>query len=421
LTNPTRLEKRVLIGLLATLLLALPTLGRAGTMSQVEERGAAVGAEVIFNAPDDAGHPSLAIENRLIELIDQAPAGSTITFSLYTWTRIPVAQALKRAQDRGVSVHLVLDGGIDDDAANPAMEIVKSAGFSSLVFCEGESGSSNTACIADRGEPHSINHNKLFMFSETGGMSDVVVVSSFNLTNTQTTLFNNAVLIHDDPALYAFYERHVDNMLQQRKNNDYFNTDDGYFRSDQSRTTTYMSPRADSNGGTGEQSSTDTYARILSYITEAEDGCELSLVQLNISDARTPVANEIARVARLGCRVRIVYDSMGDDNLALLEATNNVELERYIDREDSNVGGRDTKVGVHSKYMIFSGNYNGIGGRTIVFTGSHNISGPALRTNDEILVKVERPEVSNAFETNFDTIWERAECVNPTPDEGPCP
>ncbi|MEU4520243.1 hypothetical protein AB0F52_16285 [Amycolatopsis sp. NPDC024027] len=49
----------------------------------------------------------------------------------------------------------------------------------------------------------------------------------------------------------------------------------------------------------------------------------------------------------------------------------------------------------------------------LVFTGSHNISGAALRDNDEILIKVENPAISAACQDNFSTILARAKCSAP--------
>jgi phosphatidylserine/phosphatidylglycerophosphate/cardiolipin synthase-like enzyme len=68
---------------------------------------------------------------------------------------------------------------------------------------------------------------------------------------------------------------------------------------------------------------------------------------------------------------------------------------------------------VHSKYMLYTGHYNETAHRSIVFTGSHNVSGAALRDNDEILIKVENPAISAAYAQNFSTILARAKCATP--------
>ena len=72
----------------------------------------------------------------------------------------------------------------------------------------------------------------------------------------------------------------------------------------------------------------------------------------------------------------------------------------------------------HSKYLLTE--WQKADGTQVrhVFTGSHNITGPALRNHDETLVKIEHPTVWNDFHANFETLWSRAKCVNP--DNGSC-
>jgi hypothetical protein len=364
----------------------------------------ATGMEAIFNNPPENGDRDHSIETRLVQLTDGTPAGAEIHISLFSWTRPALAEAIKAAQARGVKVRIALDGAADDDPANTAMPILKSAGLTQLVFCG--TGGDNTGCIAHDGSPHSINHDKLWMFSETEGKKDVVVIGSYNLTTVQGNMFNNALLIHGDPDLYGFYLGHVRKMLAQKKDNDYYATA-GYHKTLTTMVTSYLSPRADSKGGTSEEFATDTWAQLLKYVTKYEAGCSLNVVQANIADSRTPVVTELVRIAKLGCKVRIVYDDLGTAALAALKGKANVTLKRFT------TTANDREITVHSKYMLYTGNYSDKGGRALVFTGSHNVSGAALRDNDEILIKVENAAISAAYQDNFGTILARAKCSAP--------
>jgi hypothetical protein len=235
---------------------------------------------------------------------------------------------------------------------------------------------------------------------------DVVVIGSYNLTAVQGNMFNNALLIHGDPDLYGFYLGHVRKMLAQKKDNDYYATA-GYHKTLTTMVTSYLSPRADSKGGTSEEFATDTWAQLLKYVTKYEAGCSLNVVQADIADSRTPVVTELVRIAKLGRKVRIVYDDLGTAALAALKGKANVTLKRF----DTTVNDRE--ITVHSKYMLYTGNYSDKGGRALVFTGSHNVSGAALRDNDEILIKVENAAISAAYQDNFGTILSRAKCSAP--------
>ncbi|KDN17421.1 phospholipase D-like domain-containing protein [Amycolatopsis rifamycinica] len=382
---------------------ALLALAGSGT-AHAAPAADATGMEAIFNTPPENGDRDHSIETRLVRLTDGTPAGAEIHISLFSWTRPALAEAVKAAQARGVKVRIALDGAADDDPANTAMLILKSAGLTQLVFCG--TGGDNTGCIAHDGSPHSINHDKLWMFSETEGKKDVVVIGSYNLTTVQGNMFNNALLTHGDPDLYAFYLGHMQKMLAQKKNNDYF-ADAGYHKTLTTMVTSYLSPRADSRGGDSEEFATDTWAQLLKYITKYETGCSLNVVQANIADSRTPVVDELVRIGKLGCKVRIVYDDMGTAALSALKGKANVTLKKF------HTTANDREITVHSKYMLYTGNYSEKAGRSLVFTGSHNISGAALRDNDEILIKVENAAISAAYQDNFGTILGRAKCTPP--------
>jgi phosphatidylserine/phosphatidylglycerophosphate/cardiolipin synthase-like enzyme len=56
---------------------------------------------------------------------------------------------------------------------------------------------------------------------------------------------------------------------------------------------------------------------------------------------------------------------------------------------------------VHSKNMMIDGMYDGSHQR-LVWTGSHNWSGPALRNNDEALLKIKDQALYDTFVQNFD-------------------
>lgn len=378
------------------------------------------GSYAVFNTPGENGERDFAVEEHIIELIDGTPSGAEIHGSMFSWTRDTVAQALAAAQERGVEVSLAIDaegnnGSTNNDPDNEAIKTLKGAGLTELVFCtgDGDSDRQQTGCIADR--DYSINHNKLFAFSETGDMTNVVVSASQNMTNSQNNLFNNAVVIHGDAQLYAYFGTHFDNLLAQKKNNDYFNSDDGYFRTEDNSVTAYMFPRADSSGGTDVEAKSDTVNLVLGYINAQPSDCALDVVQAQFTSPRMAVADQLVRIAKLGCTVRVVYGSMSDSVLSTLSGTENLEVKRFED----NSSGNENVVSVHSKYLLFEGKYNETADRQIVFTGSHNLTGPSLRNHDENLLKIENATTTGDFAENFETVWSRAKCESP--ETGACP
>jgi hypothetical protein len=362
-----------------------------------------------FNIPAEDGTRDRAIEDELVRLADGVPAGSYIRGVMFSWSSPVVAEALARAAARGAVVRVVLDetgGGVNTRADNEAIRILRSANLDDLVICGKTSAAvaGSTACIGNKST--SINHNKIFTFSTSGSMKRVVVVTSQNLTFSQNNYFNSALIVHEDYDLYDHFTRYFNDLRAQRKNNDYFNAANGYYKSPNTGVTVYHSPRADS----------DTLANRLAEVNAYEPGCSVDVAHAQLTDARPEVANQLRRIGRMGCRVRVVYGSMGSTTYNTLRGQPNISLKKYYDAEASNYDGR--VVTVHSKNIIIRGTFNGVSGRSLVFTGSHNITGPALRNHDETLVKIEHPTVWNDFHANFETLWSRAKCVNP--DNGSC-
>jgi phosphatidylserine/phosphatidylglycerophosphate/cardiolipin synthase-like enzyme len=355
-----------------------------------------VGSYTVFNVPTTSGQPDYAIENHLVQLVDGAPSGSAIHGAMFSWTRTAVAEALARARARGVNVYLAIDregaGGVNADPNSTAMNILRNANLNRLVFC-GNTSAGNSSCIANRS--NSINHNKLFTFSSTGGRTNVVVVSSHNLTNSQNANHNNILVLHEEPDLYGAFLRHMDNLLAQRRNNNYYTSPTGYFRSPTSDARVFHSPRATSTGGTGVEASTDLIVGRLRYITRYEAGCSVDVAHAQFTGPRAAVADELIRIGNLGCRVRVIGGSGMTDYIS----------NRLAGRRNITVRRLDN---LHSKYIIYRGNYNAKPGRGLVFTGSQNLTGPALRVHDETLIRVEYPNITADYRGNFSMLWSRA-------------
>ncbi|GAB2955089.1 hypothetical protein GCM10027280_49350 [Micromonospora polyrhachis] len=398
------------VAALVTVTTAVAAPAGVAEAAETPEMAATFSAYTRFNVPADNGTRDRTIEDEIVALTDAVPTGSYIRGAMFSWTSPVVAEALARAAARGVVVRLVIDregaGNVNLDPANAAIRTLKAANLDDLVFCGSSSSSvtGSSGCVANFS--NSINHNKFFTFSTSGTKKRVVLLASQNLTFSQNNQFNNAVVVHEDYDLYDHFTRYFNEMRAQRKDNDFFTAADGYYKSPNTAVTLYHSPRA----------SGDTARNVLSYVTRYESGCSVEVAQAMFTDPRALVATELLRIARLGCQVRIVYGSMGADVHGTLRGSTNVSMKKYYDAESDNYDGR--VVTVHSKYLVVKGNYNGTPGRTIVFTGSHNLTGPSLRNHDETFVKIEHPTVSADYRANFATLWSRAKCVNP--DNGSC-
>jgi phosphatidylserine/phosphatidylglycerophosphate/cardiolipin synthase-like enzyme len=400
--------------LTATLSVGAPSLAvaapAAGAAPAAEAAPAAFAAYTRFNIPGDDGTRDRTIEEEIVSLANGVPTGGYIRGAMFSWTSPPVADALKEAAGRGVIVRLAVDRegaeGSNQGSDNVAVRTLKGAGLDDITWCGSSAASvtGSSGCIGNFA--NSINHNKFFTFSTSGSFKRVVLQTSQNLTFSQNNLFNNAVIIHEDYDLYDHFTRYFNQLRAETKNNDFYASADGYYKSPNTDVTVYHSPRA-----TG-----DTVENVLSYVTQFESGCTVEVAQASFTDARQAVAGELLRIADLGCKIRIVHSGMGSAVHGILAGSPNITMKKFHDAEAGNIDGRVLEV--HSKYLVVKGNYNGSAGRTIVFTGSHNLTGPSLVNHDETFMKVEQPTVSANFRSNFATLWSRAKCVNP--DNGSC-
>ena len=229
-------------------------------------------------------------------------------------------------------------------------------------------------------------HHKTFLFSQlSDGSRNVVVQASHNLTTTQLTMHNNAVIIRGDDALFAAYERTWNDLFADAENPDYYRIDDGTFA-----TRVYFFPR-----GTGG----DTSVSILDNVT-CDRTARIRVAMAFFTNARSEVADALARRAREGCDVRVVAGNaeipLGSTVASTLTAAG-VELTRYPER----TGG----WALHSKYMLIDSLYSGSTvHRRLVFTGSHNWTGPALTENDETQLRIEDDGVFTAFMADWDHV-----------------
>ncbi|MGW7431929.1 phospholipase D-like domain-containing protein [Streptomyces sp. NPDC054861] len=400
--RPTRLllTLAATAGLLATA--ALP--GNAAPPAAAP--AAATAAEAVtttatFNDPAGDSAAQSRIRDHIIGLIDQAPAGSAITAGLYTFTEDTVTDALAAAKTRGVAVKVILDHASVTTDGGEYTRLATRLGTdrtqSSWVFaCPKGRG-----CIGTRKLPTdpdgAINHNKFFLFSSTGGANDVVVQTSANMTNLQRTdLFNNAVTIVDS-GLYAIYRAYWADLLAYGTSatglSHYYKTpESGPYKA-------YFFPRKEAAGTTFDKdASTDTVKLILDNVGCA--GGTRVRMAANLF-TRVEVAAKLVALKNAGCSVTLAHDGAPDAMNDGVENTISGKLTQRVECQEDRGPGL-VKVGLHSKYLLVEGTYNGVADRKLVFTGSHNYTYPALRANDETLLKIDDAALYDQFKADHD-------------------
>jgi len=261
-------------------------------------------------------------------------------------------------------------------------------------------------------------HMKLFLFSQTQVDSEtcsyVSVISSAPLNASSVDKQQNTVVVADE-KLYAGLLTHW-NSMSDRSSGDpkprivSLDKDEDVL-STSGRIKAYLFPR-----------STDPVLHVIQNVKETRNPVTGARPRIHIAMARWSTWREslldaLIDRAEAGCVVDLVLrvDWDGDDDgvdMALvrrvqrvLRSGNPLSLHLHLSRVDS------TPIDVHSKYLLVDAEY-GDGGdwERIVWTGSENWTKPALRSNDEVMIKIRDSRVHQLFVENHERL--KSLCVN---------
>ncbi|WP_336207262.1 phospholipase D-like domain-containing protein [Nonomuraea sp. LPB2021202275-12-8] len=368
----------------------------AGVCADAPETRVATGA--VFSEP--VGGDPVAIVRRICALVKQTPPGARIQVAHFVMSGTAgseFAAELVKAHQRGVQVQVILDG--DTRGGTVAAQLADGLGTDTsaaswLHVCTGPPSGGTAACIGDKGQ-----HNKFYLFSRTGRASDVVVQSSANLTDlNSTTYWNNAVVLPGNKRLYRAYEGYFKDLAAERKNLDYYRVVNTGSSGGSVRA--HFFPKA------GTDATTDP---IVDYLGKVSCKGGRTTIRVGMSEwdtYRIAIPQKLTALAAEGCTVKVVYGIMDDEVKQVLQAEPRVEL-----RTLGTGGGLPGRV--HSKYLLVEGSYDGDRHAHWVFTGSHNYNETSLRRNDETLLRLNDQTVYRQYVANFDAM--RAAAVPVTP------
>jgi hypothetical protein len=356
---------------------------------------------VFFMVPTTQGAGDPALENKVVDLINETVPGSDLRIAMFRWSNTRPANAVVAASKRGVHVQVVLDEEVnevssaadeleDDDADVGAVPTATKLEFRQAIetMLDGLPSGSVTFCTRGNGscQGTNINHNKIYMFSKlSDGSENVVVQSSANLTTLK--LHNNLVVSRNDKALYDGYVTYFAALQAHHKDLDYYRHVDG------DQTIAYMFPRAEG----------DTITSVLDNV-HCTSSSKIRITMAMWSDGRMDIVDGLRRLVDDHCDVRVNTRRAGTNVPAkIIDALKQagVKVFEYPDQHGTNI---------HSKYLLIDSDYATAGGtshRKLVWTGSHNYTLGALRDNDEVLLRVDDPTVFDAFMANWNTIHDQ--------------
>ena len=348
----------------------------------------------IFNRPVGTSAEQRAIFTHVNRTIDATPPGATIRFAVFSFSEQATADKLLAAYRRGVNVQLIFD----DHVVYPQEARLRSVigrnpnQRSFVVLC-------HKSCRGTSGNMH----DKVFLFSQAGQASNVVMVGSNNMTrHNAIDQWSDIYTVVGDPVLFWTYS----GVFEQMK-------------FDRPMTASYID--ADVNGYEpqfypypGVSQATDPLYQILSKVTCSGTTTETQTDEYgNPTEVEVPVttslrisqhawngergkylARKVAELKGAGCDIEVIYGvGMGASVKAIL-ASAGIPMSK----------GRVKDVRTHQKTLLLSGVYDGDPNARIVWTGSHNWSDGALR-RDEIIFKVQGQAAYDQYIANWNDIW----------------
>jgi phosphatidylserine/phosphatidylglycerophosphate/cardiolipin synthase-like enzyme len=333
--------------------------------------------------------------DHVVHMINSAPAGDTIRAAIYALDVTRVREALQNAHDRQVRVFVVMDGrhhpGDPHEGRSEDAELLQ-------AHLDGESGTNFRWCVNSKDlnpalagwngciarAANASMHSKLILFSHTrdgtGTMrKGVVWFGSANLSSgSGEETYNNGVTVYGDHALYDGFVRRYWRALWAGNRgfpaNDFYDRSRGrgFFIGSTFDLRVFASPEAN----------TDLVVERLKDV-ETGKGCEIHLAQASFNNSRLDVARRLVRKKAKNCLVSVAVDSIGTEPLDTLLAAH---IPVWC-------------INTHDKFFIIKPGSRS--SRRLVFTGSHNLTGDANYTNDELLVRLNDATMYEAFRDSW--------------------
>jgi len=358
--------------------------------------GYAVKPGLVFNNPKGTKAQQLAIITPINAAIDHAPAGSTIRTAQFLFNIQSTADKLVAAHSRGVHVQMLIH---DYPGSSQTAQMRKALGTdktkrSFVTHC-------NQSCMAST---PSVMHAKFVTFSTSGSSRLVSMISSANIYSGNTyTSWNNNHTIVGDSTIYNSLKEFFNDMLPDKDNLNYYRTTtSGIYR-------TYEFPRAAKDGV-----NTIVWLDVLNHVTCTgtapgygyKGRTVIRVAQWGWTDSRLDVAKQLWKLHDQGCIVQVIdnnYNTSPTVTATLLKKSAKYGVMRVYTAAFNGNGG----VYVHHKVLAINGVWFGKKNTKVVYTGSPNLSNPATRSNNELMLRVLDDATYNAYAANLSLIRDK--------------
>jgi phosphatidylserine/phosphatidylglycerophosphate/cardiolipin synthase-like enzyme len=322
--------------------------------------GIAGGIEYFFTTPSLVypDRRGLRSDSPLLDavLADLNTARNTIDLAVFDLDLIPLGDALRRAERRGVLVRVVLDS-----------ENLETPEVSALA---GELEEAGIALVTDGREP--FMHNKFIVID-----GRVTWTGSWNMTENDTYRNNNNMLRFDEPRIADYY---IEEFAQMS---------DGLFGAQKA----FTGPREAVNVGRAQvRVFFSPKDRMAGEVVAAIGAARRSVRFLTFSFTSDPIADAMIERARAGVQVTGVFERQNASGTG--SEFGKLRDARIDVLEDGNC------YILHHKVIIID--------ERVVITGSYNFTASAETSNDENLLIIDDPALAQAYVEEFERLYAQA-------------
>ncbi|OGO67872.1 MAG: hypothetical protein A2Z37_08215 [Chloroflexi bacterium RBG_19FT_COMBO_62_14] len=330
----------------------LPLPAREPTIGP-EPIGGSEAIRVYFTQPASTGSSEQvgSVEEELVKAIDEAQ--SSVDMAVYALNLGDIADALRRANQRGVDVRLVIES---DNADEPEVQALMGAGI---------------PIHADQRPP--LMHHKFMVIDGAE-----LWTGSMNMTSGAAFQDNNNLVRIASARLADDFTGEFNEMFEQDRFGALSLEDTPYASLEVSGVTLEVLFSPDDG----------VAARIIDLI----DGAEFSLDFAAFSLTSNAIADRLIAAAERGVRVRGVMETSqvggtGSEYARLRQARLDVRLD-------------ENPFNMHHKFIVIDS--------AVVATGSYNFSASAEERNDENMLLIHDPRIASLYLEEFSWLFEAA-------------
>lgn len=358
-------------------------------------------AGVKFNVPRSTPAREYNLEGQVIGAINHARAGSTIEMVMFSFDRIPVAQALIKAhRQRHVHVQVI----VNDHEFPHAQQMLKKA-----LGTNRQQPSFWFQCKSSCRGQGDVQHSKFILFSHTGAARDVVMLGSLNMkVNGAVNQFNDLLTIDGNTKLYTA----LDQVYQQMKLDRL--ADPAYLvEKIDSIYTLYVLPFPRppySTAATKYTAARDPIIKILDPVkcTGANTPSGRTVIRVNMhawADARgVMLAKRFEQLYKQGCDVQVAIGFAGHEVRRIFgQHTSRGVMPHRSTGYDTNDDGI-IDLYSHEKMLLIDGHYGTATHQKIVVTGSSNYQNGG-QYGDEIILEAKRAGLYDSYAKNWNWVW----------------